>query len=187
MRQRQGARSALLSAAFVTGLAACGGVTKFSDTTPIAVVVPAPKPPEPPPPPPPPKKPKRVEVKVDRIEITEKIQFELDKATIKSESHGLLNEIVDVLKENPSIKKVDIIGHTDSDGADKYNQDLSDRRAKAVLEYLTSHGIDEKRLTSKGMGESKPIADNNTAEGKEKNRRVEFLIVEQEGVKGGGK
>jgi outer membrane protein OmpA-like peptidoglycan-associated protein len=148
----------------------CGGVVKFEDTTPIAIASAAP--PAPPP---------RVEVKADRIEINEKIQFELDKANIMEASHSLLNEITAVLAQHTEIKKVDILGHTDSDGSDAYNQDLSDRRAKAVMQYLVGHGIDQARLTAKGLGESKPIASNDTAAGKEKNRRVEFLIVEQEG------
>ena len=147
-------------------LGGCGGVVKFEDTIAIPTAVPEP--------------PKRVEVKADRIDINEKIQFELDKAEILQASHGLLDEIVDVLKKNADIKKVDILGHTDSDGTDAYNQDLSDRRAKAVLQYLVSHGIEGKRLTARGLGEAKPIADNETADGKEKNRRVEFLIVERE-------
>ncbi len=163
-------------------LSGCGGVTKFSDTTPLAVRGPAPVVVAPPPAP---AKPKRVEVKASHIEITEKIQFELDKAEIKSESNELLNEIFQVLSDNPQIKKLEIIGHTDGDGAEKYNQELSERRAKAVLTYLTGKGIAADRLSSKGMGKSKPIADNETAAGKEKNRRVEFLIVEQDSTKGG--
>lgn len=153
--------------------AGCGGVIQFEDTTPFSIAGPAPAAPAP--------EPARVEVKQDHIEIGEKIQFELDKANIMEASHSLLNEIVAVLQQHANIKKVDIIGHTDSDGSDTYNQDLSDRRAKAVLTYLAGHGIDGARLSAKGKGESQPIASNDTADGKEKNRRVEFLIVEQEG------
>lgn len=163
--------TSIAAVALLSALSGCGGVIKFSDSTAFAIRGPAPVVAE---------APKRVEVKADRIEITEKIQFELDKADIKSESHGLLDEIVQVLRENPQITKVDVNGHTDSDGDDKYNQGLSDRRAKAVVTYLTGHGIDASRLSSKGFGESKPIADNATAAGKEQNRRVEFLIVEQQ-------
>lgn len=168
----------LTAAALLMALPACGAVIKFSDNTPIAVRVPAPAPEAP-------AVAKRVEVKHDHIEITEKIQFDLNEATIKSESYGLLDEIVQVLKDNPSITKVDIIGHTDDYGEESYNQTLSERRAKAVLEYLTSHGIEASRLNYKGYGETKPIADNSTMAGKEKNRRVEFLIVEQQLAKGG--
>ncbi len=174
--QRRGARLAF-GCAVALGLGACGGVTKFSDTTAIAVNGPAP---EPPALPIGPIKLKRVEIKKDRIEISEKIQFDLAMATIKSESHDLLDEITKVFADNPQIKKVDIIGHTSDEGADKYNQTLSEQRAKAVVAYLTTHGIDAARLTSKGMGESQPIGDNKTEEGKEMNRRVEFLIVEQD-------
>jgi outer membrane protein OmpA-like peptidoglycan-associated protein len=180
----RGARACTLTlgALLLSAVPACGGTIKFSDAKPIAVRGPAP------PAPVEPAKPKRVEVTVDHIEITEKIQFDLDKATIKSESHSLLNEIAQVLRDNAQIRKVEIIGHTDGDGAEKYNQDLSERRAKAVLEYLTGPGgIASGRLTSKGMGKSAPIADNNTMAGKEKNRRVEFLIVEQDSAKGGAR
>jgi OOP family OmpA-OmpF porin len=170
--------------ACVSGLlVACGSTMTFSDTSSLSIVgdPPAP-PPEPKPEPPPPPKPKRVEVTADKIVIREKIQFDLNKATIKPESHGLLDEIVGVFKENPHIKKVSIEGHTDNQGADAYNQKLSDQRAKSVLEYLSSKGIEAKRLTAKGFGETKPIATNDTEDGKEQNRRVEFLITEQEEV-----
>lgn len=164
-------------------LTACGGTIAFSDTSSLTIVG---DPPAPPPPPkeepPPPPKPKRVEVTADKIMIREKIQFDLNKATIKSDSHELLGEIVDVFKENTHIKKVSIEGHTDDQGSDTYNQKLSEQRAKSVVDYLVSKGIDAKRLASKGLGESKPIASNATEEGKEQNRRVEFIITEQEEV-----
>jgi OOP family OmpA-OmpF porin len=163
---RAQARAATCTLAAVLVLGGCGGVVKFEDT--IAIPTAAPEPP------------KRVELKADRIEINEKIQFELDQANIMEASHGLLNEIVDVLKQHPDIKKIDILGHTDSDGTDAYNQDLSDRRAKAVLQYFVDHGIEKGRLSARGLGEAKPIADNETSQGKEKNRRVEFLIIQRE-------
>jgi OOP family OmpA-OmpF porin len=164
---------------------ACSGTMAFSDTSSLVVVgePPAPPPPPPPPKPEPPPPPKRVEVTADKIVITEKIQFDFNKATIKPESHGLLDELVSVIKENAFIKKISIEGHTDSDGGDKYNMKLSDGRAKAVMAYFTEHGIDASRLTAKGFGETKPIGDNKTDEGKEQNRRVEFMITEQEEVK----
>jgi outer membrane protein OmpA-like peptidoglycan-associated protein len=72
---------------------------------------------------------------------------------------------------------VDVYGHTDSTGADQYNMDLSQRRADAVSRYLISRGVSSARLQAKGMGESYPVADNNTAEGRAKNRRVEVKIT----------
>ena len=124
-----------------------------------------------------------MEVKQDRIEIKEKIQFAFDKAEILSVSDGLLGEVANAIKAHPEIKKLGIHGHTDGEGENAYNQSLSDRRAQAVKTWLVAHGVEAARLESKGFGESKPIADNGTPEGREKNRRVEFLIVEQEGVK----
>jgi len=159
-------------------LAGCGAQV-FSDTSALVITGTPPPPPEPPPPP----APKRVEVTDDKIVIHDKIQFEVNKADIKSASHGLLDEIVSVINENPHIKKLSIEGHTDSDGSDKYNRNLSDKRAAAVRAYLTGKGVDEGRLSSVGHGESQPIAENETAAGKEKNRRVEFIITEQDEIK----
>lgn len=182
IRERSGPTWVRFAAVLVVvGSFGCGGTMAFSDSSSIAVTGDPPAPPKAEAPPPP--KPKRVEVTADKIVITEKIQFDYDKATIKPESHGLLDEIVTVIKENPHIKKLSIEGHTDSDGSDKYNLKLSDDRSKAVMSYLTEHGVEIDRLTAKGFGESKPIATNDTDDGKEQNRRVEFLITEQELVK----
>jgi outer membrane protein OmpA-like peptidoglycan-associated protein len=165
-------------------LVGCCGEMVFSDSSTLNIAGTPPPPPEPPPPPPPPPpEKKRVEVTADKIQINEKIQFDYNKSTIKPESHDLLNEIVSVIKENPQIRRLSIEGHTDADGSDKYNQKLSEGRAKSVKDYLVEHGIDEGMLDSKGLGESKPIADNETPEGKEKNRRVEFMITAQDEVK----
>lgn len=169
MPTRTFAASAVLIA---SALAACGGVTRFSDTTPIVLASPAPAP-EPP----------RVEVKKDRIQINEKIQFAFDEAVILPVSHGLLNEVVSAIQGHSEIKKVEIDGHTDTDGEEAYNQALSERRAKAVMDYLVQQGVDRGRLRAKGFGESRPIADNGTPQGREQNRRVEFLIRDQEGAR----
>ncbi|HUJ60613.1 MAG TPA: OmpA family protein [Kofleriaceae bacterium] len=116
----------------------------------------------------------------NKIEIHEKIQFDWDKATIKPESDDLMNEIASVITKNPQIKKIRIEGHASSDGSEPHNLTLSDQRAKAVMKYLTEHGIAAAELTAKGYGSSKPIGDNSTAEGREQNRRVEFTILEQD-------
>jgi outer membrane protein OmpA-like peptidoglycan-associated protein len=173
----------LSSTALVAG---CSGTRVFSGQNAFAVVG---NPPPPPPPPPPPKEepkpepPPRVEVRDNKIEITEKIQFEYNKATILAASYSLLDEITDVIKKNPHIKKISIEGHASSEGDPKHNLKLSDERAKSVMKYLVDKGVEENRLTAKGFGIEKPIADNSTEEGREKNRRVEFVIVEQDVTK----
>ena len=86
-----------------------------------------------------------------------------------------MNSVVAILKDNPTYK-VNIDGHTDNVGKDEMNQTLSDNRAAAVKVYFVSKGIDESRLTSTGYGESKPLADNKTAAGRAKNRRVEMAL-----------
>jgi outer membrane protein OmpA-like peptidoglycan-associated protein len=105
------------------------------------------------------------------------IYFDFDKATIKPESKPALEAAAKMLTENPTIN-VEIQGHTDSKGSDAYNLSLSDRRAASVVSYLvTNLGIDPSRLTSKGYGESMPIATNDTDAGRALNRRVEFKIL----------
>lgn len=106
--------------------------------------------------------------------ITHGINFDVNKATIKPESMGTLNGIVQILKDNPEIK-FEVGGHTDSDGDDALNNKLSQARAEAVRTQLIAMGIDAARLTAKGYGKSKPISDNNSLEGKANNRRVEFV------------
>jgi OOP family OmpA-OmpF porin len=161
-------------------VAGCGGTMAFQGQSALTIVG---NPPAPAPPPPveePPAPPPRVEVRDDRIEIREKIQFEYAKANILAESHDLLNEITDVIQKNPHIKKISIEGHASSEGNPDFNRRLSDDRAKAVMAYLAEKGIDKGRLTAKGYGADKPIANNETEDGREKNRRVEFNIVEQD-------
>ncbi len=173
-------KSALACAALTAAaqLAACGP-TVFADESALTVI--GDPPPLPPKPKPVPEKPKRVVVEENRIVINEKIQFDFNKATIRPESDDLLAEIIKVIKENPHIKKIAIEGHTSSEGSDKHNMKLSDKRAKAVMEYLvTKGGLDKAMFTAKGFGESKQISDESTEEGKEKNRRVEFNITEQD-------
>lgn len=105
----------------------------------------------------------------------ENIQFETASAVIKKTSLPILDNVVKVLKENPSIK-LRISGHTDNVGDDDMNLKLSQDRADSVMKYLTDNGIASTRLTAKGFGETQPVADNNTAEGRAKNRRVDFKI-----------
>lgn len=175
----------LLHAALIGGAiaaTACGGVTQFQGQTALNVTgtPPAPPPPPPAPEPPPPPPPSRVEVKSDKIEIKDKIQFEVNKATILPQSFALMDELSDVIKKNPHIKKISIEGHASSEGDAAKNVKLSDERAKAVMKYIVDKGIEATRLSAKGFGAKKPIADNATEEGREKNRRVEFVITEQD-------
>lgn len=104
------------------------------------------------------------------------VLFDFDSTEIKSEAHPILNEASDILKINPEIN-VKIDGHTDNIGTFNYNMKLSKRRAKAVMKYFTSKGVDTKRLTVKGFGLTMPVASNDTKEGRAKNRRVELTIV----------
>lgn len=105
--------------------------------------------------------------------IASKIFFETGKATLKTESLAQLDALVQILNKYEGATLI-IEGHTDSDGTDQYNQDLSQRRTESVKAYLMSKGIMESRLVAIGYGESKPIADNATAQGKAQNRRVEL-------------
>ncbi|MBK7868120.1 MAG: OmpA family protein [Ignavibacteriales bacterium] len=102
------------------------------------------------------------------------INFETAKADIKKESQPIIDEIAKMLKDNPTIK-VSVEGHTDNTGTAASNQTLSENRAKSVMNSLIASGIDKTRLTSKGWGQSKPITDNKTEDGKTKNRRVEIV------------
>lgn len=113
-----------------------------------------------------------------KIEISEKVMFDYDKASIKVESHDLLGDVAKVIKEHENIKKIRIEGHTDSDGDAKYNKKLSQERAEAVKGFLVKAGIDKSKLEAVGYGEEKPVAPNKTDEDKEKNRRVEFKILD---------
>ena len=102
------------------------------------------------------------------------INFDSGKATIKKESMPIVEQIIEMMKQAKDIK-LSVEGHTDGDGSNESNQKLSEARAKAVVEAITKGGIDAVRLSSAGFGEEKPIADNSTAEGKAKNRRVELI------------
>lgn len=113
-------------------------------------------------------------VDIQRITlIAGKIYFETNKAELKLISFSALDDLVEILKRNESVN-LTIEGHTDSDSDDAYNMTLSQKRTEAVKSYLITKGISENRLTAIGYGETQPIADNKTAKGKAKNRRVEL-------------
>jgi outer membrane protein OmpA-like peptidoglycan-associated protein len=106
--------------------------------------------------------------------VTTGIKFDVNKATIKPESMGTINYVVKMMTEHPELN-FSVEGHTDSDGDEAANQKLSEARAQSVLNEMTKLGISASRLTSKGHGETKPMAGNDTPEGKAQNRRVEFV------------
>jgi len=108
--------------------------------------------------------------------VTHGINFDIDKATIKPESMGTLNMIVQVMKDNPDLK-FEVDGHTDNSGTPQHNLTLSQQRADAVKDQLINMGVTASRLSSKGLGDTKPISDNTTIEGKANNRRVEFVKI----------
>lgn len=165
-----------LSLAAVPALVGCGGVIKFQDTSAIGIAKAKP------PTPPPPEEEKRVAMKADRVEIKEKIKFAYNDDKILSESYGLLDEIADVIKKNPQVKKIEIGGHASSEGDDGKNMDLSKRRANSVMAYLTGKGgVGGDHLVAKGFGETKPlVTPDDTEDKRETNRRVEFLVLELE-------
>jgi len=107
--------------------------------------------------------------------VTRGILFDVNSDKIKAESYGVIKDIANVLKENPEVK-VKIVGHTDSDGDEAKNLELSKKRAEAVKQFLIKEfGIDASRITTDGKGESQPSDSNTTSEGKANNRRVEFI------------
>jgi outer membrane protein OmpA-like peptidoglycan-associated protein len=125
---------------------------------------------------PPAEPPKLVEIKDDQIVIADQIHFETGKAKIGKVSFGTLDAMAKMLTDDPAIT-LRIEGHTDTRGKAEFNRKLSDRRAKAVMEYLIGQGIAAARLTARGFGPDRPLEDNGTAEGRAKNRRVEFHIT----------
>jgi len=125
-----------------------------------------------------PKKYSLVSVTQEKIELHQAVFFATAKSTIMPQSFALLNEVADVLKSR-STMQVRVEGHTDSRGKRAANMLLSQGRANAVKAYLVEHGIDASRMVSIGFGPDQPIETNRTAAGREKNRRVEFVILQQ--------
>jgi outer membrane protein OmpA-like peptidoglycan-associated protein len=108
--------------------------------------------------------------------VLNNVFFDTDKSDLKPASKIELNKLVQFLSENPTLR-VELGGHTDNIGSDADNLNLSERRAKAVVDFLVANGVTVDRLTAVGYGESKPLESNDTAEGRAKNRRTEFTIL----------
>jgi len=150
------------------------------DLVPKKAVVPPPAPVAAPavkPPPPPPPKPV-----VEKISLKGDTLFDFDRAIVKPEGKAVLDRLVDEAR-SLNLEVIVAVGHTDSVGSDTYNQKLSERRAAAVKAYIVSKGIPAARIYTEGKGEKLPIADNKTAEGRSKNRRVELEIVGTRNIK----
>lgn len=170
-RTRHSKRKLHALGALALGLVACTGKVEVA-TQPPPQPAPAPPPPAPAPPP-----------KIDKITVSERIQFETDSDILTEASKVVLtHQVVKVLKENPHITLVEIGGHTDSSGGSDDNLLLSQRRAESVKAYLVSQGIAPNRLRAMGYGTRVPVAPNDTEHGREQNRRVEFRIITQAGT-----
>ncbi len=125
-----------------------------------------------PPPAPAPEQPGAV-LEDGKIVILDPIQFEYDSHEVKGESQKTLDEVAQILRDNPDME-VEVAGHASSEGTDAYNQDLSQRRTDEVVRQLEDRGVEGDRMTPVGYGESQPVADNSTSAGRSANRRVEF-------------
>ena len=183
---------ALASAALVTSaLSGCKGSASFNaGSEPAAAPTPTPPPPPPPPPPPvattppppppPPAEAPKAVVKGDSVQIPGQIEFDTGKATFKSGggSDAVVDQLKKFLDENPKVTKLRVEGHTDNVGEAAANLTLSGQRALTVKNAAIAKGVAKERLIAVGFGQTKPIADNTTDEGKAKNRRTEFRIAE---------
>jgi outer membrane protein OmpA-like peptidoglycan-associated protein len=116
----------------------------------------------------------------DAVEIRENVYFDTASDVIQERSFDLLDQIAGVLRGASYVTLVEVAGHTDDRGDDDYNLDLSDRRARSVVRYLEEKGIATERLRATGYGETQPIDSNDTREGRDRNRRVEFRVLEQD-------
>ncbi len=162
-------RAFLLGLCVACGAGACSLVTVQQDPFPplqIRAERPAPPPP-------------KVVLTPSNIQISDKVQFELGSDKLLPVSFPLLDAVGQVMVENAQLELLEVAGHTDASGGAKRNRELSQQRAESVRQYLISKGIAKGRLTAKGYGPDKPIAGNDTPEGREANRRVEFVIIKQ--------
>jgi OmpA-OmpF porin, OOP family len=148
-------------------------VPKPAPPAPVVVPPAAPKVVAPPPPPPPPAPPAPVSEKVTFAADT---FFDFDKSALKADAKAKLDDLV-AKTRGLNLEVIIAVGHTDSVGADAYNQKLSVARSEAVKAYLVSKGVEKNRVYTEGKGEKQPVADNKTAEGRAKNRRVEIEVV----------
>ncbi len=121
----------------------------------------------------------RVYVTRERVVITQQPRFAVDRDVILAASVPLLVDVAAALEAHPELARVEVQGHTDDAGDDAHNMDLSQRRAESIRAWLVGHGVDPARLTARGYGETRPLADNATRTGRAANRRVEFVVLER--------
>jgi outer membrane protein OmpA-like peptidoglycan-associated protein len=153
----------------LTTAVGCGQSLIVKDPDPVLVS--ARRPPEPVAP--------HVVVRKGRILLTDTINFETDRSIIQADSFALLDEIVQVVNAHPELIKIRIEGHTDSTGDARANIALSKHRATVVRAYLIDHGVDARRLIAEGFGAENPIASNDDDDGRAKNRRVVFTVLDR--------
>ncbi|MFK7930245.1 MAG: OmpA family protein [Myxococcota bacterium] len=122
----------------------------------------------------------RMSIDGDRIVLLENFYFQSGRASLQPRSLSLAKELAELMQDHPEILEVRVEGHTDSDGDANFNLDLSKRRAATVVNSLVQRGVESDRLVSQGLGEEKPVAPNDNAEGKALNRRVELHITKRE-------
>ena len=114
-----------------------------------------------------------------KVVILKGVNFDINKSILKQESYPILDENLTILKSRPKMT-ITIVGHTDSDGNDAYNQKLSEARATSVMQYFLQKGISANRIKAIGKGEAAPIADNKSEAGKAQNRRIEIEFTDPE-------
>ena len=151
-----------------TAAPGCDGAIVPPAPAPVAAPAPAPKPAPAPAPAP--------ATVATKVTYAADAFFDFDKSVIKPEGKAKLDDLVGKIKDI-NLEVIIAVGHTDSIGSDSYNQKLSVRRSEAVKAYLVSKGIEKNRVYTEGKGEKQPVADNKTAEGRAKNRRVEIEVV----------
>jgi OOP family OmpA-OmpF porin len=165
---------------FVALAFAAGCATEPPKPEPKPAPPPAPKPAPAPAPAPAPEKPKPAPEKpkpvAEKVTFAADVLFDFDKAVIKPEGKSKLDDIANKVK-SVNLEVVIAIGHADSVGSDAYNQRLSVRRSESVKAYMVSKGIEPNRVYTEGKGEKQPVADNKTADGRAKNRRVEIEVI----------
>jgi outer membrane protein OmpA-like peptidoglycan-associated protein len=118
----------------------------------------------------------KIKLEEGKVVALHDIYFEYDRWELMPRSYVELKKLLKLMKDNPALN-IEVCGHTDNSGEDEYNRILSEKRAKSVTDYLNANGVDEYRTRFKGCGSAQPVASNQTAHGRQMNRRVEFIVL----------